>query len=353
MGKRYFSDKIVEWYLENKRDLPWRETNDPYRIWLSEIILQQTRVNQGLPYYKKFLDRYPDIKALAEAKEEEVLRLWQGLGYYTRARNLRRCAIEVANSHNGLFPGTYEGLKNLHGIGDYTAAAIASFAFGEAVAVVDGNVFRVLSRVFGVEKDIGSSEGKKHFVGLANDLIDPNRPGLFNQAIMEFGALHCTPAKPLCESCIFTKSCVAHNKGLQHELPVKERIRAVRKRYFYYIVIREGQKLALKRREEKDIWHGLYDFYLVEKTRPTDAEKVLGENALSWLFTKQKEPAFISPFYKHVLTHQIILAKFIVIDALKKQPEKAEALRFYSQNRIKGLPKPVLISRFLTDFGIL
>lgn len=353
MGERYFSDKIVEWYLQNKRNLPWRETIDPYRIWLSEIILQQTRVNQGLPYYLKFIEQFPDVKALAAASEEEVLRLWQGLGYYTRARNLRKCAVEIAHDHQGVFPDSFDSLKKLCGIGEYTAAAIASFAFEQPVAVVDGNVFRVLSRVFGVDKDIGSSEGKAYFFKLANELIDKHRPGLHNQAIMEFGALHCTPLQPMCDGCIFERNCIAKNKGIQQELPVKQRLKSVKKRYFYYFVLKESGKIALRRREGKDIWKGLYDFYLVEKSRPVDPLKIWRENMLMKSGGRNAEPNFISPLYKHVLTHQIIYARFIVIDDIRKPLQKESYLKLYSRKAISALPKPVLISRFLTDFGIL
>lgn len=346
MGSRYFSDKIVEWYLENRRNLPWRETNDPYKIWLSEIILQQTRVIQGLPYYLKFIERFPDIKALAMATEEEVLRLWQGLGYYTRARNLHHCATQVLDTYDGIFPKDYAALRKLKGIGDYTAAAIASFAFEEPVAVVDGNVFRVLARVFGVEKDISSTDGKKYFVQLANKLINHQQPGLHNQAVMEFGALHCTPVQPLCDSCIFKKTCVARGKSLQTLLPIKNKAKTVRKRYFYYLVMQDGKRLGMKKREDKDIWKGLYDFYLVEKSRPLKIEKICRDEML-------EKPLFISPFYKHILSHQLILAKFIVINRGKNKIEKERPFRFYSQKEIGELPKPVLISRFLTDFGIL
>lgn len=353
MGERYFSDKIVEWYLENKRNLPWRETTDPYRIWLSEIILQQTRVNQGLPYYLRFIEKFPNVKALAAASEEEVLRLWQGLGYYTRARNLKKCAMDIADNHQGVFPDSFESLKKLCGIGEYTAAAIASFAFEKPVAVVDGNVFRVLSRVFGVDKDIASSEGKAYFFQLANKLIDKYRPGLHNQAVMEFGALYCTPQQPMCDGCIFEKICIARSKGIQLELPVKQRLKSIRKRYFYYFVLQQNGKIALKRRDGKDIWKGLYDFHLVEKNRPADPLKMWRDNLPFRLPGRHTEPTFISPPYKHVLTHQIIHARFIVVDGVQKSLKKNDSLKFYSKKAISALPKPVLISRFLDDAGIL
>ncbi|HYG19647.1 MAG TPA: A/G-specific adenine glycosylase, partial [Ohtaekwangia sp.] len=241
MDNRYFPDKVVEWYDQNKRDLPWRQTRDPYKVWLSEVILQQTRVSQGLPYYLKFIEQYPDVHALAAASEQEVLRCWQGLGYYTRARNLHKCAKQVASAHRGIFPTSFAELKTLPGIGDYTAAAIASISFGEQVAVVDGNVFRVLARIFGIDKPINSPEGKNHFSTLANALISKHpQPDIYNQAVMEFGALHCVPKNPLCDSCPFKGICVAAMQELQHALPVKLKAKPVRKRYFNYFVIRKG-----------------------------------------------------------------------------------------------------------------
>lgn len=353
MDKRYFSDKIVEWYLENKRDLPWRNDNDPYKIWLSEIILQQTRVAQGLPYYEKFIQRFPDVHLLARASEQEVLRLWQGLGYYTRARNLHQCAREVATKFNGKFPERYTDLKMLRGIGDYTAAAIASIAFKEPVAVVDGNVFRVLARVFGIDKETGQSTGKKLFTELANQLLNSDRPDIHNQAVMEFGALHCVPHQPACAGCIFERSCVANLRGMQKVLPVKSKARETRRRYFYYFVIRQGKSFALKRRDQKDIWHGLYDFYLVEKKRQTRPEKIMNDDSYLKRLGPFKNNMSVSGYYKHVLSHQTILAKFVVIEPDRKKPVIPEPLRFFSKRAILDLPKPVLISRFLHDFTIL
>lgn len=346
MDKRYFSDKVVEWYVVNKRDLPWRSTRDPYKIWLSEIILQQTRVIQGLPYYLKFVEKFPTVQALASASEQEVLRLWQGLGYYTRARNLHKCAKEVVTKYKGVFPDTFDELKKLPGIGDYTAAAVASIAYQEKVAVVDGNVFRVLARIFGIEKEINSPEGKKHFTQVANELITSKNPDIHNQAVMEFGALYCTPVSPVCEQCIFQPSCFASQKNLQAQLPVKIKAKAARSRYFYYFVFQKGKSILLKKREEKDIWHGLYDFHLVEKTRAQNAWKVMAEDALLKKFVKEAE--VVSKKYKHVLSHQIIHATFIIIKG-DAPARELENLKYYSTKKIAELPKPVLISRFLED----
>lgn len=352
MDSRYLSKKLAQWYEQNKRELPWRDTKDPYRIWLSEIILQQTRVNQGLPYYKKFVEVFPTVHSLAKAPEQTVLRLWQGLGYYSRARNLHKCAKRVVDEYNGQFPASFEELKKLPGIGDYTAAAIASIAFGEAVAVVDGNVYRVLSRLFGIDTPTNTPQGKKLFFELANKLVPRSNPDLFNQGIMEFGALYCTPQNPACGECIFSSSCVARKNNLQNVLPVKNRIKKIRKRYFYYFVIQKGKSYLMKKREGKDIWHGLYDFYLVEKTRSFDPIKILSEDyELKKLMDSRKEPD-ISGIYKHVLSHQIIFSRFIQIKTSKETLNGA-GLKFYTSKKISQLPKPVLISRFLTDHQLL
>lgn len=352
MDKRYFSDKLVKWYEQNRRDLPWRETKDPYKIWLSEIILQQTRVIQGLPYYLKFVDKFPDILALASASEQEVLRLWQGLGYYTRARNLHQCAKEVVNLHHGIFPESFKSLRALRGIGDYTAAAVASFAFNEKVAVVDGNVFRVLSRVFGIDKEINSPEGKRVFTQLANDLLSSKNPDLHNQAIMEFGALQCLPRNPDCSQCILARDCFAAKNEMQHQFPVKKKAKAARKRYFYYFVIQKGKSLMMKKREEKDIWQGLFDFFLLEKTSPTGIDRIIGQMNSITEVKIQSDSAKISPLYKHTLSHQIIYSRFIMV---QEHPENMlkEPFAFYSVKKIGSLPKPVLISRFLSDYHLL
>ncbi len=350
MDNRYFSDKVVEWYKSNKRDLPWRDTQDPYKVWLSEIILQQTRVNQGMPYYLKFIERFPTVHELASASEQEVLRLWQGLGYYTRARNLHKCAKVVVSSYGGVFPNNFETLLKLPGIGEYTAAAVASFSFKESVAVVDGNVFRVLSRVFGIENEINSPEGKKIFTALANRLISKKNPDVHNQAIMEFGALHCVPKNPFCTSCNFLPSCFAAKHNLQSALPRKIKSKAARKRYFYYIVYQKGKSLLMKKRGDKDIWEGLYDFQLFEKSKSIKTEKILFEFRTILGKPVEVEEVEISRDYRHVLTHQIINAKFIIIKSRKSPLIKDKNLKFYTFEKIYDLPKPVLITRFLSDY---
>ncbi len=358
MKKGFFSEKVVQWYGEHHRDLPWRNTQEPYKIWLSEIILQQTRVIQGLPYYKKFIKHYPKINSLAQAKPEEVLRLWQGLGYYTRARNLHKCAQEVVKKFNGKFPPGFKELRKLPGIGDYTAAAIASFAFQEPVAVVDGNVYRVLSRVFGIHYDITSGEGKRYFFDLANQLISKQDPGLFNQAIMEFGALQCLPQNPKCDECIFKKNCFAFQHDQQSQFPVKRKTIKVTQRYFYYYLIRSGKKILMTLRDQKDIWQGLYDFPLMEEIHSTSKGKImdqmLAKTGLSSSFASQN---VIYKDYRHILTHQIIHARFIRFDWQQKNKLPAGSpfakSKWYSPRQIAQLPKPVLISRYLEDELIL
>lgn len=353
MDARYFSKTIVKWYQQYKRDLPWRTTKDPYKIWLSEIILQQTRVQQGLPYYEKFIIEFPDVRSLAAAPEQKVLRLWQGLGYYTRARNLHACARVIVQKFNGVFPDTYEELKSLPGIGEYTAAAIASIAHEEPVAVVDGNVFRVLARITGTATPINTPEGKKTFTLLANALMGPRNPAEHNQAVMEFGALHCTPKNPLCTSCVFASGCFANSNELQAMLPVKLQKKKSRRRYFYYFIIKTGKSLVLNIRTGKDIWKGLYDFYLVEKNRPVKADKILEDDP----FLREIKPIClsitVSGAYKHLLSHQTIITRFILLETLQKPEFLPKSLKLYSISKVKELPKPMLVNRFLTDYKLL
>lgn len=349
MDKRYFSRKVVEWYEHNKRELPWRLTNDPYKVWLSEIILQQTRVNQGMPYYLRFIEEFPTVEALAKAPEQKILRLWQGLGYYTRARNLHKCAKTVVEKYNGSFPTTYEQLKTLPGIGDYTAAAIASICFAEPVAVVDGNVFRVLSRIFGIDTAINSNEGKKIFSSLANSLIPSTNPSAYNQGMMEFGALFCTPKNPGCLQCVFKANCFANNNQLQSQLPVKNRIKKITKRYFNYIVIKKGNSFAMRTRLTKDIWHGLYDFYLIEKTRATNFSKLAEEDSFIKKNFNKTTKVTSSKIYKHVLSHQIIYARFYSLTFNGERTALPGELKFYSKQKVSSLPKPILINKYLED----
>lgn len=350
MDKKIFAQKLINWYNRHKRDLPWRHTTDPYLIWLSEVILQQTRVKQGMPYYLSFSEKYPTVRDLATADEREVLRLWQGLGYYARARNMHATSKIVHEQHGGIFPDTYAGLLLLKGIGPYTAAAIASFAFREPVAVLDGNVFRVLSRLFGIDTDIVSNEAKKIFSGLANELISHQHPDIYNQAIMEFGAMQCTPVKPQCMFCQFNDSCIASLTGRQEQLPVKSKKLTVRERFFHYLIFTYKGEVAMKERTGKDIWSGLYDFYLIEKDTFIETDKLLQEflpAITDHLVVEQKSDVYI-----HILTHQRVKAKFWHISVSGKLKEKLAAqlgLRFFSEAETEDLPKPVLINNYLNE----
>jgi len=270
-----FSNKLIAWYLQNKRDLPWRETQDPYAIWLSEIILQQTRVAQGLPYYEAFLNQYPTVFDLAKAPEDEVLRLWQGLGYYSRARNLHATAKKIAEDFQGNFPTTYKELLLLKGIGQYTAAAIASFAFKEQLPVVDGNVFRVLARYFGIKSDISTATTKKEFTALAGSLLPPKQAGLFNQAIMDFGATVCTPKNPACNLCIYNEDCLAYQTNQVSILPVKLSKTKVSSRFLNYLIYKDPtQQTQIQQRTSKDIWQQLYEFPLIETVETVEESKI-------------------------------------------------------------------------------
>lgn len=337
--------------MRHKRDLPWRHTKNPYLIWLSEVILQQTRVKQGLPYYYAFTEKFPTISDLALADERDVLRLWQGLGYYARARNMHATAKLVHDQYKAVFPDTYAGLLRLKGVGPYTAAAIASFAYQEPVAVLDGNVFRVLARIFGIDTDISSNEGKKVFTKLANELISLEQPDTYNQAIMEFGAMLCTPAKPGCLFCPFNNECIANLTYQQEVLPVKSKKIASKERFFHYLVFTCDGHIGMKERKEKDIWSGLYDFYLIEKEAFVETDELLHTNPLSTLLTDmivEKK----SEVHIHVLSHQRVMAKFWQISLSSTICQKVAHLlniQFFNPDEIVDLPKPVLINKYLNE----
>lgn len=310
-----FSTTLINWYQINKRDLPWRNTQNAYKIWLSEIILQQTRVNQGLSYYNRFLERFPNVKVLATAKEDEVLKLWQGLGYYSRARNIHATAKIIATQYEGRFPTNYKDIIQLKGIGEYTAAAISSFAYNQPYAVVDGNVFRVLSRVFGIETAIDSTSGKKEFNELATALLDKHNPAIYNQAIMEFGALQCIPGQPICENCVLKSNCVAYKLGSVDGLPTKSQKTKQRDRYFNYICIRYGDYTYLQKRTENDVWRNLYEFPLIESEKDLEFSELIKTNSYKVLFSGIDEIELINDCFsvKHVLSHQKIYAKFYTL----------------------------------------
>ncbi|MGF1532266.1 MAG: A/G-specific adenine glycosylase [Bernardetiaceae bacterium] len=343
-----FADQLTNWYADHQRDLPWRNTQDPYRIWLSEMILQQTRVAQGLPYYTRFVEALPTVQAFAAASQEQVLRLWQGLGYYSRARYMHATARVIVDDYAGNFPDNFQTLKTLKGIGDYTAAAIASFAFGERVAVVDGNVYRVLARVFGKSEDISAHQGKKVFAQLAQELIQhAESPSTYNQAIMEFGATHCTPKQPQCGTCPFRGTCVAFAGGLQAQLPHKTKKTKVKDRYFHYLVFWHEGKYAMRLRQGGDIWEGLYDFFLYEAQQWSRPEQIEVPVDGRW-----RDP---SPIFKHLLTHQRLQARFWIIEVEQAQAQvlaQTHGLRFFDLAGVEALPKPVLIKKYLDNLKI-
>ena len=310
------SDVLIRWYEANRRELPWRETRDPYLIWVSEVILQQTRVAQGLGYYNRFVGRFPDARALAEADEDEVMRYWQGLGYYSRARNLHAAAKEVVERFGGVFPREPGEVLSLRGVGTYTAAAICSFAFDEPYATVDGNVYRVLARLFGVDLPIDGGEGRRYFAELAQELLDKRRPGAHNQALMEFGALQCVPRSPDCGACPLADRCRALAEGRVGVLPVKAGRTRTRERYFHYFDIRRGEKTLLAKRTGNDIWRNLYEFPLVETEAPLSWEELRRTEAFRALFDGVEEACFVDAYEarKHVLSHQVIHAVFYRVE---------------------------------------
>lgn len=341
-----FSNTLIQWYLQNNRELPWRKTKNPYFIWLSEIMLQQTRVAQGMSYYLKFTEEFPTVFDLAKAKESTVLKMWQGLGYYSRARNLHYTAKQIATELNGEFPSTYKEIIKLKGIGDYTASAISSICFQEPTAVVDGNVYRVLSRFFGIKTPINSTAGIKEFKELAQTLIDRKQPGAYNQAIMDFGALHCKPQNPLCESCVFNNSCIAFQKKTVKDLPVKDKKIKVRKRYLNYLVmISKDEKTILSERKGKGIWQGLYEFPFIESAKTISLDElILTLDFVKLVPSKSNISLYNKKEIVHKLSHQHLHTQFWVINT-KNSPKitvKWEELDTY--------PVPVLIANFLASF---
>lgn len=308
---REISATLIEWYDRHHRSLPWRETRDPYRIWISEVILQQTRVAQGIDYYRRFIDRFPDPGSLAAAPEDEVLRLWQGLGYYSRARNLHAAARQIVQDHGGIFPRTYEAVRALRGVGDYTAAAICSIAFGLPYATVDGNVYRVLSRLFDLALPIDETRGKQAFAELAATMLDPLRPGLHNQALMEFGALHCVPLSPDCPGCPLSDRCLARVAGTIGERPVKRTKQAPTPRYFNYLHILWNGHTLLSRRGEGDIWHGLYELPLIETDTEVSWNEVVQTSRFREWFPTQEDFRLLgmTQMPPHQLSHRTIHAR--------------------------------------------
>ena len=342
-GLKNIGFQLIEWYLKNCRDLPWRQTRDAYLIWVSESILQQTRVAQGMDYYNRFTTLFPDIYTLAAAHPDEVMKAWQGLGYYNRASNLLEAARDVVNNRGGKIPSTYSELLKMKGIGPYIAAAIASFAFNERVPVVDGNVIRIISRLAGIY-----STDRKIFTSIASDMMDTEEPYLFNQAIMEFGALQCVPVLPRCPECPFTEKCYAYTSGNVDNLPVKKKRPGRKNRYFHYFVIIKPDGWIMKKRDSSDIWKGLYDFPLIETTRPVSIATLRFNPAWTALFDDHKPTITLSTgVFRHILTHQVIYAKCYLIDDNKDQICANNSFLKISLKKSGSVPVPRLIENFI------
>lgn len=342
-----FSEELVHWYLNNKRDLPWRNTNDAYIIWLSEIILQQTRVEQGLPYFHRFAEKYPTVNDFAAADEDEILKLWQGLGYYSRGRNMLKTAHLVTEQFNGVFPQQYNDLIKLKGIGEYTASAISSFSANEARAVVDGNVYRVLARYFGIDEPINSPKGKKDFQALANDVLDHKHPGLHNQAMMEFGAMLCKPKNPACGICPVRTGCFAFKNNTTTSLPVKLKTVKVRDRFFNYFLIINNNEILLNKRGTTDIWANMYDLPLIETNELTPINELIGLPHFVSNFGNTTDIQYVSPIYKHILTHQRLHVRFIKLQC--KQVNLQPTWFFSSLKKIEKLALPKIIFIFIEN----
>ena len=317
-----FSRLLLQWYEQNRRDLPWRNQTDPYKIWISEIILQQTRVEQGKDYYLRFIQRFPDVLSLASAEEDEVLKYWQGLGYYSRARNLHCGARYVAEMYNGIFPDTREAILKIKGVGNYTASAIAAIAFNLPYAAIDGNVYRVLSRVFDVNIPIDSPKGKTYFAELAQQVLDVHHAGDFNQAMMDFGSLQCKPSHPDCENCCMADMCLANKNHTQHLLPIKQKSIQIKKRFFYYLCVCQGNDVYLQKRSADDIWAGLYEFPLIESETELSWEQITATPYFSHaLHHCQFTLEHISPVHKHQLTHRLVIGRFFYIKLQQGAPQ--------------------------------
>jgi len=340
--------EIINWYEINFRPLPWRATNDPYKIWLSEIILQQTQVVQGISYYEKFISKYPTIFHLADANEEEILKLWQGLGYYSRARNLLKTAKTIKNDFNGSFPTDYNQIIKLSGIGQYTASAIASFAFNQAYPVLDGNVFRFISRLYGIDAPIDVAKNRTLFLDILNLMIEGQNPAIFNNAIMEMGAIICKPQNPKCEICAVRLQCIAFKTEKISAYPVKTKIKSIKNRYFNYLLIKKNNLFLMEKRTEKDIWQNLFQLPLIESTENID------KNTLKNMFAKLlKSEQFNliehNETYKHQLTHQQIHAKIWIIEITAKNIFETANMQWVDKETYKKLPIPSLIEKILVS----
>lgn len=343
------ADILLDWYAREGRDLPWRRTRDPYRIWLSEVILQQTRVAQGTEYYLRFTERFPDVASLAAASEDEVLKLWQGLGYYSRARNLHAAARQIVERFGGRFPATLDEVRSLRGVGDYTAAAVCSAAYDTPCAVVDGNVYRVLARLFDLDVPIDTTAGKRAFAELAQSQLDTAHPGRYNQSIMDFGAIQCTPVSPRCEGCPLAGRCLALAAGTVAARPVKQGKTRVRDRWFHYLHVSSGDRTLLRRREGSDIWQGLYEFPLIETAGPAELPDIVGLAQFRELLDDAPWHLVRSiPLPKHQLSHQTLHAVVHRIETPWLTP--AAAAMAVSTAALGDYAVPRLIDRYLIKY---
>jgi A/G-specific adenine glycosylase len=341
--KKYFTTELLRWNTEeNNRQLPWKNEKDPYKIWLSEIILQQTRAEQGRPYYEQFILNYPEVQKLANAPEDEVFRLWQGLGYYNRCRNLIAAAKTITHQYNGVFPENHDEILELKGVGSYTAAAIASFAFNLPYAVLDGNVYRVLSRYFGIDIPIDSTAGKKYFQELASELLDKKQAAAFNQSIMDFGASVCTPQLPDCEHCPLQSKCIAYRQNMVSLLPVKTKKLTVKERDFDYLVLTTEHEIYIQQRSQKDIWQGLYEFYLIENEKKYQQTEIWQQ--LQSFIQESRDIEFEN---KQKLTHQLIRSKFHLVHLHSKPSFLIQGI-WVKKESLKNYPFPKTILSFLS-----
>jgi A/G-specific adenine glycosylase len=328
--------------------MPWKGEKDPYRIWLSEVILQQTRVEQGWEYYKDFLKAFPTIRHLASAPEQKLFKLWEGLGYYTRCKNLHATAKIIVEKYAGIFPSSYKDIMSLKGVGPYTAAAIASFAFNQPYAVVDGNVQRVISRYFGINTPVDSTAGKKLYAELADSLLDKENPGLYNQAIMDFGATICKPRNPLCEQCIQKNDCQAFQHGWVLQLPMKEKSIQRKNRWFTYYMVKYKNRVYIRKRSAKDIWANLFEFIIKESNHQQDQANALTASIISDVIgTKDFKIHSVSPFFKQQLTHQTIFGQFVTV--IVPEPLKDKSFQLVTIDELSSYPFPKLINSFLEE----
>jgi A/G-specific adenine glycosylase len=351
----FFRNGLMKWNeISNKREMPWKFEKDPYKIWISEIILQQTRVEQGLDYYNRFIKNYPTIKKLALAKENDVFKLWEGLGYYSRCRNLMSTAQNIVENYQGIFPDHYEDILKLKGVGPYTAAAIASFAYNLPFAVVDGNVIRVLSRFFGIDLPMDSSAGKNYFNSIAQIVLDKKNAAIYNQAIMDFGATVCKPKLALCQNCPLSQSCFSYNKNKVYSFPVKSKSILVKKRKFNYVIATIGDSIYINKRSQKDIWQNLHEFILIETSNHLPIDQIIENETFNTLFGRNVKIEKISNVYQHKLTHQNIEAIFIHIKL--KGPILNDTYLLTKLNLVKKLAFPKLISNYMnvnaSDFQV-